>query len=223
MKPILVHHRKLDAAAVTQLCGEVLAIPAFAPPSRIDRAAREATFAVNFHAAVGLTQALLPGMREQGWGRVLNISSETARQPSIPYPGSAGLVHKLALYGASKAALERYTQALAAELHGSGVHINAILPSKIAHTEGADEVVSALGGSRPEWVEPVEMMAEAAYCAIAGPFTGAVTTSRDLLQMLQQPLHDLDGTTPIGDALTQAADGTNSAHARRSADQQETS
>lgn len=204
------------------LVNNAAAIPAFAPPSRIDRVAREATFAVNFHAAVDLTQALLPGMRERGWGRVLNISSETARQPPIPYPGPAEMVHKLALYGASKAALERYTQALAAELHGSGVQVNAILPSKIAHTEGADEVVRTLGDSRPEWVEPVEMMAEAAYCAIAGPLTGVVSASRDLLQMLQQPLHALDGTTPIGDALTRAAGGTDSAHARRAADQQET-
>ncbi|WP_084191763.1 SDR family NAD(P)-dependent oxidoreductase [Algiphilus aromaticivorans] len=204
------------------LVNNAAAIPAFAPPSRIDRAAREATFAVNFHAAVDLTQALLPGMREQGWGRVLNISSETARQPPIPYPGSPALVHKLALYGAAKAALERYTQALAAELHGSGVHVNAILPSKIAHTEGADEVVRALGDSRPEWVEPVEMMAEAAYCAIAGPVAGVVSTSRDLLQMLQQPLHALDGTTPLGDALMQGAGSTDSAHTRGAADQQET-
>lgn len=204
------------------LVNNAAAIPAFAPPSRIDRAAREATFAVNFHAAVDLTQALLPGMRERVWGRVLNISSETARQPPIPYPGPASMVHKLALYGASKAALERYTQALAAELHGSGVHVNAILPCKIAHTQGADGVVRALGASRPEWVEPVEVMAEAAYCAIAGPLTGAVSTSRELLQMLQQPLYGLDGATPIGDALTLAIDGAAGFDASRSADDKQT-
>jgi len=144
----------------------------------------------------------LPGMRERGWGRVLNISSETARQPAIPYPGPAKLVHALVLYGASKAALDRYSLGLAAELHGSGIQVNALAPYRIARSESAEAVARQAALAHPDWVEPLEMMAEAAYLLITGPLTGLVVKSREVLQMGQAPLHALDGRSVIGDAMT---------------------
>jgi NAD(P)-dependent dehydrogenase (short-subunit alcohol dehydrogenase family) len=110
----------------------------------------------------------------------------------------------LAAYGASKAALERYTLGLAAELHGSGVHANQLAPYKIALTEGAEAVARQMAATHPDWVEPLEMMAEAAWLLIAGRHTGLSVGSRELLQRLQAPLHALDGQTVIGDAATLA-------------------
>lgn len=205
----------LDAAARQRLVQEVMqqfgiihilvnnaaAITAYAPPSRMDAAARHGMFEINFHAPVDLIQFCLPGMRDAGWGRILNISSETVRQAPVPYPGPAKLVHALAVYGASKAALDRYTQGLAAELHGSGIHANALSPYKIARTESAEAVARQMMASHPDWVEPVEMMAEAALGLIAGKFTGVVTNSRDWLHRNQMPVHALDGKSIIGDAL----------------------
>jgi NAD(P)-dependent dehydrogenase (short-subunit alcohol dehydrogenase family) len=179
-------------------------ITAYAPPGKIDLPARRGMFEVNFQAPVDLIQQALPGMRTRGWGRILNISSEMAQQPPIPYPGPAKFVHALTLYGASKAALDRYTLGLAAELQGSGVQANALAPYKIARSESAEAVARQAALAHPDWVEPVEMMAEAAYLLIAGTLSGLVVKSREVLQMMQAPLHALDGWTVIGDATTLA-------------------
>jgi len=190
---------------VTVLVNNAAANPAYAPPSRIDLAARHAGFEINFHAPVDLCQQALPAMKAAGWGRIVNLSSEMAQEPPIPYPGPAKLVHGLALYGAAKAALERYTRGLAAELHGSGVTANALLPVKIALSESAEAVARQVGASNPHWVEPLEMMAEAAWLLVGGRYNGLVTSSRAMLQLAQSPLHALDGRTVIGDALSLAS------------------
>lgn len=189
---------------VTVLVNNAAANPAYAPPSRIGLAARHTGFEVNFHAPVDLCQQVLPAMKAAGWGRIVNLSSEMAQQPPIPYPGPAKLIHGLALYGAAKAALERYTLGLAAELHGSGVTANALLPVKIALSESAEAVARQVGATNPHWVEPLEMMAEAAWLLVAGRYNGLVTNSRAMLQLAQSPLHALDGRTVIGDALSLA-------------------
>ncbi|TJY58794.1 SDR family oxidoreductase [Sinimarinibacterium sp. CAU 1509] len=202
MRAELVSRAAAAFGAIDILVNNAATITAYAPPSRIDAAARQAMFEINFHAPVDLIQQAVPGMLERGWGRVLNISSETARQPAIPYPGPAKFVHALTLYGCSKSALERYTLGLAAELHGSGVGVNALMPYKIAHSESAAEIAQRMSAAHPDWVEPVEMMAEAAYQLISGTHTGWIAVSRDVLQRLQVPLLALDGATPLGDALT---------------------
>jgi NAD(P)-dependent dehydrogenase (short-subunit alcohol dehydrogenase family) len=198
----LVARVAAELGAVDILVNNAAGISAYAPPSRIDLAARRAMFELNFQAPVDLIQQALPGMRERGWGRILNIGSETVRQPPIPYAGPAKLIHGLATYGASKAALERYTLGLAAELHGSGVHANLLAPYKIALTEGAEAVARQMAEQHPDWVEPLEMMAEAAWLLLAGGHTGLSVNSRELLQRLQAPLHALDGRTVIGDATS---------------------
>ena len=198
----LLDEAAVPFGAIDILINNAAAIPAYAPLSRIDLAARRQMFEVNFHAPCDLMQQALPAMRERRWGRIVNISSEMARQPPIPYPGPAKFVHALAAYGASKAALERATLGLAAELHGSGITANALSPYKIVLTEGARAIAQQMAAQHPDWIEPVEMMAEAAYQLLAGTLTGQVTHSRELLQRLQSPLHGLDGVTVIGDALT---------------------
>ena len=198
----LVAQAAAQLGPVDILVNNAATITAYAPPGKIDLPARRGMFEVNFQAPVDLIQQALPGMRQRGWGRLLNISSETANQPPIPYPGPAKLVHALVLYGASKAALDRYTLGLAAELHGSGVLVNALAPYKIARSESAEAIARQAAAAHPDWVEPVEMMAEAAYLLIAGQFTGLAVKSRELLQRLQAPLHALDGLAVIGDATT---------------------
>ncbi|MBY8966855.1 SDR family oxidoreductase [Algiphilus sp. NNCM1] len=186
------------------LVNNAAAIPAFLPPSTMPLAMRQSLFAVNLDAPLDLIQQALPTMRERGWGRILNISSDTVRQPPVPYAGKAEMVHALAVYGASKAALERVTEGLAAELHDSGVCVNALAPSRIVHTESAEGVARQMARTRPEWVEPVETMAEAAYQLIARGCTGAVISSRELLYRWQLPVLGLDGRSVMGDCMTPA-------------------
>jgi 3-oxoacyl-[acyl-carrier protein] reductase len=79
------------------------------------------TIAVNLKSAFLCTQAVLPHMRAQHWGRIVNISSGAAR-------GAGGVgVH----YNASKAGMEGLTRGYAARLVKDGITVNAISPSLI--------------------------------------------------------------------------------------------
>ncbi|WP_380872743.1 oxidoreductase [Sphingomonas sp. DBB INV C78] len=175
---------------------------AFAPLSKIDLPARRAAFEVNVHAPVDLIQAALPAMRAAGWGRILNITSETVTQPPIPYATPPKYIHGLVAYGASKAALDRVTRGLAAELHGTGIHVNAVKPYKICASENALALARATLPRNPDWIEGVEMMAEASAILIASSLTGVVANSREVLAMTQSPLYSLDGSAVIGDWAT---------------------
>jgi 3-oxoacyl-[acyl-carrier protein] reductase len=80
------------------------------------------TMTVNLKSAFLCTQAVLPGMRARGFGRIVNISSGAARGA-----GAVG-VH----YNASKAAMEGLTRGYAARVVQDGVTVNAVAPSLIA-------------------------------------------------------------------------------------------
>ena len=94
-------------------------------PRRLDdltEADFDHTIATNLKSAFLCTQAALPHMRAQGWGRIVNISSGAAR--------GAGLVG--VHYNASKAGLEGLTRGYAARLAAEGVTVNAVAPTQIA-------------------------------------------------------------------------------------------
>jgi 3-oxoacyl-[acyl-carrier protein] reductase len=82
--------------------------------------ALDAVFDVNLRTAVQLTQAALPGMRENGWGRVVNIASLVA----------LGAPQRTA-YAAAKAALISATRGWALELATTGLTVNAVAPGPI--------------------------------------------------------------------------------------------
>jgi NAD(P)-dependent dehydrogenase (short-subunit alcohol dehydrogenase family) len=177
-------------------------IVAYAPPSKIDLPARLKTFELNFHSAVDLMQAALPGMRRLGWGRILNITSGSMRQAPLPYVGPMKMTNAIVAYGAAKTALNRFSEALAAELYGTGIHVNALTPYKIAASEKALPLARMSAPSHPDWIEGVEMMAEASAILVASSFTGLVANSREVLAMTHSPLWTLDGAAIIGDART---------------------
>jgi len=82
----------------------------------------ERTLNVNLKSAFLCTQAVLPGMRARGFGRIVNISSGAAR--------GAGVVG--VHYNASKAGMEGLTRGYAARVVQDGVTVNAVAPSLIA-------------------------------------------------------------------------------------------
>lgn len=80
----------------------------------------DAMVELNLRAAIQVAQAALPGMRQRGWGRIVNIASRTAL-------GKTGRT----VYGATKAALIGMTRTWALELAGNGITVNAVSPGPI--------------------------------------------------------------------------------------------
>lgn len=77
---------------------------------------------VNLDGAFHCTRAVVRGMLLRQWGRIVNVSSPSAR---MPLPGQTS-------YAASKAGLEGFTRALSREVAGKGVLVNAVSPGLIA-------------------------------------------------------------------------------------------
>jgi NAD(P)-dependent dehydrogenase (short-subunit alcohol dehydrogenase family) len=154
---------------------------------------RHLTFEVNVHAPFDLAQAVLPAMLEAGEGWIVNISSATARSWDRPFLlGPLG--SSTGVYGASKAALNRLTNALAAELAGKGVRVNTVEPRAAVMSEGAEVL---LGTQLAEdQVESIEEMVEAimALCDCAEARTGGRYVSLDLLDELGLTARQLNGS-----------------------------
>ena len=107
------------------------------PTAAISAAELRHAFEVNVIAPIALTAAVLPGMLDAGWGRIVNVSSAIVASPGSMVRGNA--------YAATKAALEAHTVNLAAEVAGTGVTVNAYRPG------GVDTAMQAwIRGQDPE-------------------------------------------------------------------------
>jgi len=113
----------LTAGRVDILVNNAATVEPLGPTIGIAAADLRLAFEVNVVAPAALTVAVLPGMLDVGWGRVVNVSSGI-----VAYP--AGMVRGNA-YATTKAALEAHTVNLAAELAGTGVTVNAYRPGGV--------------------------------------------------------------------------------------------
>lgn len=172
-------------------------------PSTVTRDERNWMYELNLNAPIDLAQQALPHMRGSGAGWILNISSASARQPALPYRDSQMAAHIIAAYGATKAALDRYTEGLAHEVAADGVYVNALAPTSIVLTEGAD-YVREIARKNPDMAEPVEVMAQAALELCSRHHVGKVVFSRDLVHSVGGAVMSLDGGTCLGDAFLAA-------------------
>jgi len=140
------------------------------------------SFAVNVHGPFFMTRLVLEDMLAKKAGAIVNISSGAAIGPGRgPYktpPMRGGT-----LYGAEKAALERFTQGLASEVYASGISVTCLSPSLVVATPGVlfHKLVDRPDSPR---AEPVELMARAALLLATEPIdkvTGRVTYSQQIL------------------------------------------
>ncbi|WP_137291922.1 SDR family NAD(P)-dependent oxidoreductase [Nocardioides dongxiaopingii] len=99
-------------------------------------------FEVNVLSGVRLTRAYLPGMTEQGWGRVQFICSDSA----VVIPEE--MVH----YGMTKTALLAVSRGYAKAAAGTGVTVNAVIAGP-THTAGVEDFVAELVGTELPWDE----------------------------------------------------------------------
>jgi len=141
-------------------------------------------FEVNVHAPFALAQLVAPGMRERRSGWIVNVSSATAElAEGPPYQEWEARGGDL-VYGMTKAALNRFTVGLAAELHDNGVAVNSLAPVAAVLTPG----VAALGVVPDEsFLEPIELIVEAALVLCTcdpRETTGRIAYSRPLLDEL---------------------------------------
>jgi len=141
-------------------------------------------FAVNVHAPFILSKAVLPDMIAAKRGAIVNISSGSAIGPGRgPYKDQT--VRGGVMYGATKAALERFTQGLAQEVsqHG-GIAVSCVSPSRTVPTPGTvyHKLMASLDDPRGE---PPMMMARAVLLLASEPadkVNGRVTYSQQILK-----------------------------------------
>jgi NAD(P)-dependent dehydrogenase (short-subunit alcohol dehydrogenase family) len=141
-------------------------------------------FAVNVHAPFILSKAVLPDMIARGSGAIVNIGSGSAIGPGRgPYKDQT--VRGGVMYGATKAALERFTQGLAQEVaqHG-GIAVSCVSPSRTVPTPGTvhHKLMASLDDPRGE---PPLMMARAVLLLASEPadkVNGRVTYSQQILR-----------------------------------------
>ncbi len=143
------------------------------------------SFSVNFHGPFILSQLVLQDMVERGSGAIVNISSGAAIGPGRgPYKEATGGERGGTLYGAEKAALERFTQGLAEEVYRYGISVTCVSPSQVVPTPGTvyHNLVTGMDDPRGE---PPEVMARAALLLATEPLdkvTGRVTYSQQILK-----------------------------------------
>lgn len=116
VKEVLRLHGRIDLLVNNAGFGVA---PAAAEESSIDQA--RAIFDTNFLGIIRMTRAVLPHMRQQGSGRIINIGSVLGFLP-MPY---------MALYSATKHAVAGYSESLDHELRTMGIRVSVIEPAYI--------------------------------------------------------------------------------------------
>ena len=107
------------------------------PLWEIDPAEWARIFAVNVHGTFNVCRSFVPGMRDRGWGRIVNMASIAGKEGNP----------NMSAYSASKAAVIGLTKSLGKELATSGVLVNAIAPALIEtpmNAATAPEIVERL-------------------------------------------------------------------------------
>lgn len=115
---------------------DILVTNAGGPPAgRFEDLSREmwtAAIHLTLDSVLELTRAVLPGMKERKWGRILNITSITVKQP----------VDNLMLSNSLRAAVTGFARTLANEVATHGITVNNILPG-YTRTERVEELANA--------------------------------------------------------------------------------
>lgn len=150
-------------------------------------------FAVNTFGTIAMTRAVLPGMRAQGRGVIVHVTS-SATMVAMPL---------VAVYTASKAAIEAFGASLALELAAFGVRVRLVEPGYGPGTRFTDNALPRMAG-----LVPPAYAAFAAEAMAAGGPGGAVTHASDVAAVVWRAAHD-DGDTlryPAGaDAIALAS------------------
>lgn len=160
------------------------------PPGGPAHAAEIAAFldAFNKHLVANhtLVQALLPGMRAAGWGRIVNVISTSVREP----------IANLGVSNTIRGAVASWAKTLSRELGGDGITVNNVLPGythtgrlnqiladrSLASGQGEEAVAKAMLASVPagRFAEPAEIAGVIAFlCSPAAAYVNGVSLAVD--------------------------------------------
>ncbi|MCT7660594.1 SDR family NAD(P)-dependent oxidoreductase [Mycobacterium deserti] len=138
-------------------------------------------------APLHLTQLAIPGMRQRGCGWVLNVTSVGGDLPGGPPFDDFDRTAGFGIYGTAKAALNRLTKSLAAELYEDGIAVNAAAPSQPVATPGAGTLDLAKTDT-----EDISLITQTAFVLCTGDpksLTGRIAHTQPFLREIgwQQP------------------------------------
>ena len=117
-------------------------------------------FSLNARTVFLISQAVIPGMLQQGYGRIIHVSGKA---------GLAGSANSSA-YSAAKAAVIRMVESMAAELKDKGINVNCVLPGTIDTPQNREAMPKA---DPSRWVTP-EAIADV-FLFLASPASRSVT------------------------------------------------
>jgi 3-oxoacyl-[acyl-carrier protein] reductase len=120
--------------------------PPAGPFESLSREAWDAATRLTLTSAIELTRAVLPGMKERRWGRILNITSISVKQP----------VENLMLSNSLRAAVTGFARTLANEVAPYGITVNNIMPG-YTRTERLEELAQMM--AQKDGISPAEFKA----------------------------------------------------------------
>ncbi|MDT5078876.1 MAG: citronellol/citronellal dehydrogenase [Mycobacterium sp.] len=143
---------------------------------------KRARLMVEMHviAPLHLSQLAIPAMRERGRGWVLNLTSVGGDLPEGPPFSEFDTDAGFGMYGTVKAAMNRFTKSLAAELYYDGIAVNAAAPSNPVATPGAGTLELAKTDT-----EDIELITETALRLCTGDpktMTGRIAKTQPFLR-----------------------------------------
>ena len=131
-------------------------------------------------APLHLSQLAIPTMRERGRGWILNVTSVGGDLPPGPPFSEFDTMAGFGIYGTVKAALNRLTKSLAAELYGDGIAVNAAAPTNPVATPGAGTLDLAKTDT-----EDIALITETAFTLCTGDpktMTGRIAQTQPFLR-----------------------------------------
>ena len=174
--------RALDQVGHVDILVNNAAVTYFQPVESFPLKRYDLMFEVQVRAPFHLSQLVLPGMRARRTGWILNVSSIASRHPHVPHQDWTDELNS-SVYGMCKAALERFSTGLAAEVWDDDISVNALSPSRVVPTPGTIHHGLTSGVGDPA-AEPIERFVAAALELCSAPprsRTGLVVCTDDVL------------------------------------------
>jgi len=139
-----------------------------------------AAFETNVFGALALTQAFVPSFRARGSGVIVNVSSSTTMKP-LPL---------LAVYTATKAALNKFSESLALELAPFGVRTSLVLPGQSPDTSFGDNARACMREFGVEVPPAYADFVHGVLAGMAGAPSESLTAPSDVAETIWRVVHD---------------------------------